>query len=193
MCKFIAFSGSHGVGKTTLINKIAERLDSKIKIFNEINTGLARIGFPLNANGHDFHETMFAQKQAFDLSYNTILFYLSRQYEERIIVSDRSCLDTYIYTSYFLSKYPEHQEEYGSLLADMAEKSKEIVEKVTHVFLPPFYDFEETNMRMTIEDRNAIWQKFLEYLAENSSPKSLILEGANTTLRLEEFVKVFAN
>lgn len=189
MCQFIAFSGSHGVGKTTLINKIAERLDSKIKVFNEINTGLAHIGFPLNANGHDFHETMFAQKQAFYLSYHTICYYLSREFEERIVVSDRSCLDTYIYTSYFLNQYPEHKEEYAALLADMATKSKEIMDKVTHVFLPPFVDFEETNMRMSMEDRNTIWHMFLQYLEENSSSKALILNGTTTTHRVEEFVR----
>lgn len=188
MCQFIAFSGSHGVGKTTLINKIAERLDSKIKIFNEINTGLAHIGFPLNANGHDFHETMFAQQQAFDLSYATICFYLARDFEERIVVSDRSCLDTYIYTSYFLEKYPEHQVRYAELLTDMANKSKEVVNKVTHVFLPPFTDFEETNMRMSMADRNAIWDRFLQYLKVNSPSNALVLNGATTTHRVEEFV-----
>jgi nicotinamide riboside kinase len=184
MCKIIAFSGSHGVGKTSLVKKFAEHISADLKVFHEINTGLFKIGYALNGRAYDFDEVMFSQKQAFDLGYALIKYYLSKE-DDRIILSDRSCIDTMIYTQYFLQKNPQYISKYAPMMEEMMEKNLEISSKIEHILVPPFEDFDDVSERMSVEERDLIWQAVASYFSKNVG-SYLKLAGASTDLRYEE-------
>ena len=191
VCKIISISGSHGVGKTSLINLIVNKFDpysEKFKFFKEINSGLFNIGFALNGKAHDFDEVMFSQEKAFYLGYETLKYYLNRTNDERVIITDRSCIDTYVYTDYFLKKHPEELVKYAELLEDMKIKSKEILSKVQHIFLPPFKDFEALEERMNLSDRDIIWKNFQECFLNERNDKFIILESNTTNERYHEIL-----
>ena len=193
MCKIISISGSHGVGKTSLLNLISKDSDlppEKIKFFSEFNSGLFNMGFALNGKAHDFDEVMFSQLKAFTLGYETAKYYLGRNEDERLIITDRSCVDTYIYTDYFLKKHSEHMEKYSKLLKDMKEKSKEILSEMNHIFLPPFKDFEILEDRMSLSDRDNIWENFKEHFLSPKHDKSVVLSSNTTQERYKEIIEM---
>ena len=171
MAFIVSFSGSHGVGKTSLVDSISQFLSASFqenqdyKIFKEINTGLFNIGLALNGNGFDFDEVMFSQKQAFYLGYNILKYYGTKEADKRVIFTDRSCIDTYMYTKYFVAKLVDNQDKkkYDSLLKDMAEKSEDILKHIHTILIAPFNDFEVLQDRMSIQSRDEVWQEFLTY------------------------------
>ncbi|MDR0484877.1 MAG: ATP-binding protein [Alphaproteobacteria bacterium] len=192
MCKIISISGSHGVGKTSLIDLIINNFSEhseKIKFFKEFNSGLFAIGFALNGKAHDFDEVMFSQQKAFSLGYETLKYYLDRKSDKRLIITDRSCVDTYVYTDYFLKKHPEEFRKYSKLLEDMKTKSQEILREVNHVFLPPFKDFEVLEDRMSLNDRDIIWHNFQECFLSEKDAKCVILETNSTLERYDEILQ----
>jgi hypothetical protein len=194
MSYIIAFSGSHGVGKTSLVNKFDDalgynNLNSPHKIFKEFNTGLYNMGFALNGKGYDFDEVMFSQEQAFYLGYNVIKYYLSREDDDRLIFMDRTAVDTYIYTNYFAKKMHKSK-NYQSLLQDMHVKSLEISKKVRHILVPPFEDFEVISDRMSIVERDQVWQDFLSFFNIELNNKHSILQGKTTELRYREILEI---
>lgn len=191
MCKIISISGSHGVGKTSLLNLIVKNPDfqeGRIKFFSEFNSGLFNMGFPLNGEAYDFDEVMFSQSKAFSLGYETIKYYLDRRYDKRLILTDRSCLDTYIYTDYFLKKHSEHMDKYSSLLKEMQEKSKEVLNEINHIILPPFKDFEILEDRMSLLDRDNIWNNFNTHFLNPKNDKVIVLSSNTTQERYEEII-----
>jgi thymidylate kinase len=191
VCKIISISGSHGVGKTSLINLVQEKFDvnsAKIKFFKEINTGLFNIGFALNGRAIDFDEVMFSQQKAFNLGYETLKYYLNRN-DDRLIITDRSCVDTFVYTDYFLKKNAAELPKYAGVLADMQTKSQEILQHVHHVFLPPFKDFEALEDRMSVSDRDIIWHNFQKCFLSEQKAKFIILESNSTIERFDEIIQ----
>lgn len=190
MHKIIAFSGSHGVGKTSLFTKIKDSHEGeKLKFFKEFNTGLYNIGFSLNGNGYDFNEVMFSQNVAFHLAYETLNYYLNKENYPYKLVFDRTCVDTYLYTKFFLKRNSNWAEEFQHIERDLYKKSKEILkhENIYHMLCPPFKDFDDRD-RMNIEERDEIWFMFLEFFCENCPAKNYkVLEGATTAERYEEF------
>lgn len=189
MCKIISISGSHGVGKTSLLKLIVKDSnlsEEQVKFFNEFNTGFFNMGFAFNCDGHDFDEVIFSQSKAFDLGYETIKYYLTRKEDRRIIITDRSCLDTYVYTDYFLSKNQDKAGRYINLIEDMKAKSKEILEHVKHVFLPPFQDFENLEDRMSLSSRDEIWNSFKDKFLINKHNNILVLQSDTTAERCKE-------
>ncbi|MCL2567069.1 MAG: AAA family ATPase [Alphaproteobacteria bacterium] len=192
MCKIISISGSHGVGKTSLINLIVDKFEvdsTKIKFFKEINSGLFNIGFALNGKAHDFDEVMFSQQKAFYLGYEILKYYLNRNNDNRLVITDRSCVDTFVYTDYFLKKHPNEMPKYADVLADMQSKSQEILQNVHHVFLPPFKDFEILEDRMSVSDRDLIWHNFQKYFLSENKAKFVILESNSTLERFDEIIQ----
>ncbi|MFL1780623.1 putative AAA domain-containing protein [Candidatus Hepatincolaceae symbiont of Richtersius coronifer] len=189
MTKIIVFSGSHGVGKTSLVKRIAKEFvinhsDSKIKIFNEINSGFYKIGLALNGKGYDFDEVMFSQQKAFDLGYEIIKYYLTRSYDNRTILMDRSCIDTLIYSNYFINKN-QQTAHYQEMLDKMYLQCAEIIDKVQHILVPPFNDFESLDERMNVQERDEIWKDFITYFTY--VPKySKMLTPQTTELRYKE-------
>jgi hypothetical protein len=90
----IAFTGTHGVGKTTSVYKKAHDLkiqlpDKKVGVFNE---NAAWCPFPINEG-----TTRDAQLWMFTNQISTEMEYLSR-YD--IVVSDRTCVDCIAYSIY---------------------------------------------------------------------------------------------
>lgn len=189
MYKIIAFSGSHGVGKTSLVNKICANINktsqNQYKIFNEFNTGLYNMGFSLNGNGLDLDEVVFSQQQAFNLGYNTAKYYLNKHTDTRLIITDRSCIDTYLYTKYFVTK-ANQTSTYASLLQDMEAKSNQIANNIFTYLVPPFNDFDKTEVRMTIDERDDIWCLFKDYFAKQNLCNTLT--SNTTTERYKEFL-----
>ncbi len=198
MAIILSFSGSHGVGKTSLVNKISNEYalnfsNQDYKIFKEINTGLFNIGFSLNGNGFDFDEVIFSQKQAFDLGYNLINYYLNKKNDDRLIITDRSCIDTYLYTQYFISKSKDSS-DYHSVLLDMHNKSIDIMSKIISILVPPFNDFEILTDRMSIEQRDEIWSSFVNYFNENQKTSLVyIAKGQSTDKRSTEVLDILSN
>ena len=199
MAIVLSFSGSHGVGKTSLVNKISSQYSANFinnedyKIFKEINTGLFNIGFSLNGNGFDFDEVIFSQKQAFDLGYNLINYYLNKKNDERLIITDRSCIDTYLYTKYFVSKMKDIS-LYKELLLDMHNKSIEVMCKIINILVPPFSDFEILTDRMSIEQRDEIWESFTQYFSEyKKSSLVYTAQGQSTDKRSIEVLDILSN
>lgn len=200
MAFIVSFSGSHGVGKTSLVDSISKCLATSVKenqnykIFKEINTGLFNIGLALNGNGFDFDEVMFSQKQAFDLGYNICKYYGTKDQDKRIIFTDRSCVDTYIYTKYFVSKLLENYDKskYDSLLKEMAEKSADILKYVNTILIAPFNDFEVLQDRMSIQSRDEVWQEFLTYFDSITSTSSMVYKTNKQTTaeRCKEVVDI---
>jgi thymidylate kinase len=191
VCKIISISGSHGVGKTSLINLIVDKFkvdNSKIKFFKEINSGLFNIGFVLNGKAYDFDEVMFSQQKAFYLGYETLKYYLSRN-DDRLVITDRSCVDTFVYTDYFLKKNADELPKYAGILLDMQAKSQEILRNAHHVFLPPFKDFEALEDRMSVSDRDIIWKNFQKCFLNESAAKFIILESNSTLERFDEIIQ----
>lgn len=191
MCKIISISGSHGVGKTSLLNLIVKDSDlpsDRIKFFSEFNSGLFNMGFALNGKAHDFDEVMFSQSKAFDLGYETAKYYLDRINDTRLIITDRSCVDTYVYTDYFLRKHPEQMDKYSNLLNSMKEKSKELLREMNHIFLPPFKDFEILEDRMSLLDRDNIWESFNNHFLTPKHEKSFVLSSNTTKDRYKEII-----
>ncbi len=195
MSHIIAFSGSHGVGKTSLVNKFDDALsynasfNTPYKIFKEFNTGLYNMGFALNGKGYDFDEVMFSQEQAFYLGYNVIKYYLSRENDDRLIFMDRTAVDTYLYTYYFAKKMNKSK-QYQSLLQDMHVKSLEIAKKVRHILVPPFEDFEVISDRMSVNERDQVWQEFLLFFNNELTNKFSILQGKTTDFRYKEIIEM---
>lgn len=175
MAFIVSFSGSHGVGKTSLVNNISNHLPSFLKenkdykILKELNTSLFNIGLSLNGNGFDFNEVMFSQKQAFDLGYNICKYYIEKDSDNRIIFTDRCCVDTYLYTKYFLSKKLDVVNEYSDMLKDMELKTAEIIKNITTILISPFQDFEVLDDRMSIQERDDVWLEFLNYFDSMSN------------------------
>ena len=90
----IAFTGSHGVGKTTSVYQKAYELklelpNKRIGIFNE---NAAYCPFPINED-----TTRDAQLWMFTNQISTEMDYLSRYH---ILVSDRTCVDCIAYSLY---------------------------------------------------------------------------------------------
>jgi hypothetical protein len=197
MVKIIALSGSHGVGKTSLVNKIFNEIQHQdsdnvaVKTFNEINTGLFNLGFCLNGKGIDFDEVMFSQKQAFDLGYNLFNYYLSRKNDNRIVFSDRSPVDTYIYSLYFLKQDQDNFNKYSSTIKEMEEKSFEIATKIETILVPPFEDFDQTAIRMNNKQQLDIWQIFKDYFSNNDNIHYKILKNQTTTSRFNEIMDLY--
>ena len=192
MSYIVAFSGSHGVGKTSLVNKFDQALNSNhlntpYKIFKEFNTGLYNMGFALNGKGYDFDEVMFSQEQAFNLGYNVIKYYLSRNNDDRVIFMDRTAVDTYLYTYYFAKKFHKSN-TYQSLLADMKLKSLEVTKKIHHILVPPFEDFEAISDRMSVIERDEVWQEFLSFFNVDPTAKFSLLKGKTTECRYKEIM-----
>ncbi len=193
MCKIISISGSHGVGKTSLFNLIMEDsylLTEKIKYFKEFNGALFNMGFSLNGKGYDFDEVIFSQSKAFYLGYDTAKYYLAREQDDRLIITDRSCIDTYIYTDYFLSENSKYIKKYSDLLENMKNKSKEILQEVKHIFLPPFKDFEVLENRMSASDRDAVWDNFKNHFLNNENNNITVLSSNTTVERHKEIINI---
>jgi thymidylate kinase len=199
MAIVLSFSGSHGVGKTSLVSKISSQYSTNFinnedyKIFKEINTGLFNIGFSLNRNGFDFDEVIFSQKQAFDLGYNLINYYLNKKNDKRLIITDRSCIDTYLYTKYFVSKMKDVN-LYKDVLLDMHNKSIEVMSKIINILVPPFNDFEILTDRMSIEQRDEIWESFTQYFSEYKKTSLVYTAKAQSTeARSIEVLDILSN
>ncbi len=193
MCKIISFSGSHGVGKTSLIGLLIRSFGNNpdsYKFFHEINSGLFNIGFNLNGVAYDFDEVVFSQNQAFLLGYNVAKYYLSRTKDSRLVISDRSCVDTYIYTNHFINKNPSIAHKYSDMILDMKHKSDEIMKEVHHILLPPFKDFNKADDRMSMEERDSIWSLFLEYAKSNKSFKYSVLMDPTTQERCNHVINL---
>jgi thymidylate kinase len=128
---------------------------------------------------------MFSQKCAFDLSYSLIKYYASRTTDQRIVVLDRYCIDTFIYSKYFFIKNNSHT-QYQDLIEEMHKKSLEVMPEIsTHYLLPPFADFDAKKERMDVEARDQVWQLMRDYFIEFSS-NFHVLKANNTSERFKE-------
>jgi len=172
MSRIIAISGSHGVGKTTLVKSIKttfnlENNTQNVKIFNEINTNLFNLGLALNGVSYDFDEIMFSQKKAFDLGLEIAQYYFHRNHDKRVILLDRSFIDTYIYTKYFLEQEESQIQNYKKMLNEMEKKCLENLDKVYHILLLPLTTFDGINERMSISEQKLIWDEFVLFFNKN--------------------------
>jgi deoxyadenosine/deoxycytidine kinase len=172
MSRIIAISGSHGVGKTTLVKSIKttfnlENNTQNVKIFNEINTNLFNLGLALNGVSYDFDEIMFSQKKAFDLGLEIAQYYFHRNHDKRVILLDRSFIDTYLYTKYFLEQEESQIQNYKKMLNEMEKKCLENLDKVYHILLLPLTTFDGINERMSISEQKLIWDEFVLFFNKN--------------------------
>jgi predicted ATPase len=85
----IGITGSHGVGKTTLLNALrSEPLFKDYKICNEVTREIKKIGLPINEEGNDNTQKLIMHKHA----YNVIVY--------DNMITDRTALDCLIYSYY---------------------------------------------------------------------------------------------
>lgn len=170
MSKLIALSGSHGVGKTTLFAKLADKVsdnDMDYKLFSEVNSGLFNLGFALNGEGNP-DDIFFSQQVAFDVGY-AIIDYYSTKSDNTIVILDRSCIDTYIYTKYFFDNSEiEVQNKYINMLNQMEIKCQSIVNYINNVIIYPFSQFNTKN-RMDYQSQSIIHQYFLDYFDQTNT------------------------
>ncbi len=190
MSKIFALSGSHGVGKTTLINKLTDFYKNKndVKIFYEFNTGLFNVGFALNGKGKDFDEILFSQKIAFDLYKKTIDYYFARS-DYDLVILDRSFIDTYIY-SYYFAKFHNLSKKQKETLQAMFDETIKSSNKIQNILVPPFNSFADEVNRMSESSRNDIWQEFLQFFDTHFKHNYISLKFDNSNDRFNEVISL---
>lgn len=106
----VCLSGSHGVGKSTLLKKITNEIN--LEIITEIARDLNKKGLLINEEGSDFSYTQFV---LFNKHLEFLLF-------KENFISDRGLLDVLSYTEYLYKGKKIKEEIYNFILLDIKNK-----------------------------------------------------------------------
>jgi len=170
----ITISGTHSIGKSTLISALKQDPQFSDYTFIDGPTRLAKsAGIPINEDGVD-------ATQLWCLSYDLMkLFTTSGN-----IISDRCLLDTFVYSKYLYlhQKISESTMQSISLLWEQYKSSYDIIIMPSHFEVPLEDDNERSINR---EFRDSIYLLFLQEINNNIGVFPTYVVGGTVEQRVE--------
>ncbi len=154
--KWIGISGTHGVGKSTLISDVENRLSTKVSVMREVARGVISRGFPLGKRADtDSYVCLVAEyiKSRTNITKNP----------SPVVIFDRTILDTLSYAMVNITRGVAVKEHVIELLQAVWNEEKFSFSE--YIYIP--VEFEQT---MTINDdidesyRNQVSDKILSNL-----------------------------
>lgn len=178
MTLIIGISGTHGVGKTTLINTVNDKNILQNYHFSSGNTRwIQSLGFKINEDGDDTTQKFIAMKMLYDISIHDNL------------VTDRTTIDCYVYTKYLYDK--------GKITLKTIEEMKILLNRTINrydyiFYIRPEFEMEDDGIRsINQEFKDSIHHIFEKTLDEYSIP--FILLTGSKEKRLNTFVSTISN
>jgi predicted ATPase len=189
MIKILA--GSHGVGKTTQLQKIKTHFEKSKKVIfiEEINTALANLGLAIDGKGKDFDFVMQTQLIALNLGIEVLS--LLKERKENVYM-DRCFLDTFVYTMYFFFKQKENSESSSlifNIIKNIIEEKVYLLKKGVNIYiLEPSKDFFDSKGRMDRDSQLAIHGIYLETLKKMGIPHTIIKTNNENFNNISNFI-----
>lgn len=179
----ISISGTHCTGKSTLIDALKKELQDYPVVFLK-SSGRERIknvaNIKINESGDFFSQLYFMSRDITQLSEN---------FDKRLVICDRSYLDTWVYSRYLYDTGKLTKKEYD-VLEGMKESASSVLPIDMTFILKPSYDLvNEENRSMSVEFQKGIESLFDDLLNPYSSQNRVeILPDSD-----DERVKIIIN
>lgn len=170
----ISFSGSQGVGKTTLVNELKKKPQfTKYKFFTERSKYLSEMGVPLNDKSTFKGQIMFMAERA-------------RELMEPNMITDRSSIDVTAFTE-TSDIDVRHKAGLSFLLFELA-KEYDII-----FYVPPVIKMKDNGIRHTDLKYRKLIDENIRILLNNPALKDKVYIIQKTKLkdRVDEVIKTF--
>lgn len=174
----IAFTGTHGTGKTTLLNKMKAMspYSHTYTFIDEITRRMVKKGIPINEGGSDITQLLIMNS------------HLSNNLKDDVIM-DRCALDGVVYTRWMYNKgkVSEWVMNYAEELFQM------IIGDYDRIFyLVPEFSIEDDGVRSVhLEFRNEIVTVFNQYITDHKIP--VIRLSGSVEHRLKKVIEKIEN
>ena len=191
MLKTFTFSGSHCVGKTTLINTVSSlsEIARTTKVLTSNSTDLKL----LEGVSLETRQVLLVQREL------EMLLEIERVKREihnerdAVILKDRSILDTLIYSKYFVE-----QGKLSKVIYTQIENASEnILSRYDRIFILPVVDsikfVERDKFSMELESRQRISDLFLEFVTDSKLRNITLLDNGDLTFRADKVLEVIEN
>lgn len=177
----IAIVGSHGVGKTSLMDKLENDVDFRDYYFYpEAVREVSRLGFPYNEASTDCSQLAMLALH---------LLHISKTQD---MVTDRFIVDSLIYAQILKSKGSEISQDCIDILRKYWDKYKNKID--LYVYCPAEWEIKNDNFRMTDEYmRDMVSTLMLAQLYMDIPQKKFLIVHGSTMERKEQvkqYIKV---
>lgn len=136
----IAIVGSHGVGKTSLMDKLQNDVEfHNYTFFPEVVREVSRLGFPYNEQSTDYSQLAILAMHLLHLHQNDEI--------SKNFVTDRFIVDSLIYAQILKNNGSDISEECIKILDTYWQKYKNAID--LYVFCPAEWDIKDDKFRMT--------------------------------------------
>lgn len=150
----IGICGAQGVGKTTLLNALAEdKAFSEYSICSEVTRWVKSLGYNINEAGGDITQQLIMMKHIENVMMN-----------EKMI-TDRTILDGLVYTDWLYENTDNVSYESYQYALDVYEKMMHYYDVI--FYIEPEFDIEDDGVRsVDVSFRDGIRDLFKEYTEE---------------------------
>lgn len=172
----IAIVGSHGVGKTSLMNEFQKDADFyDYNFYSEAVREVSRLGFPYNEASTDCSQLAM------------LALHLLHTRSENMI-TDRYIIDGYIYSNILKTKGSDISDECIEILKNYWKKYKNKID--LYVFCPAEWEIKDDNFRMTDTSlRDKISTLMLAQLYLDIPQERFLIMHGSTNERKEQVKK----
>ena len=154
----IGISGTHGTGKTQILNLLEKKLNNFI-FYREVIRSFEPLNFSINKNANEIHQAR----------YSSVYYYLSTRHDHNLI-TDRTIIDTLAYSRYSFKEKINKIEE---------KKFADVINNYNMIFyLSPEKEMEKDGVREEDEFyRKKIDKIILELYAEYYNDSIIKVNG----------------
>jgi len=185
----ISISGTHSAGKTTLLNKMKTDKDFKesgLTFIDGVTRQVKAMGIPINEAGADATQLMCLSMDLKNLYQHVF------SNDNKVVISDRCMLDTYIYTKYLFN----HEKVSQSTFEAIGLIWKNHIHYYDLILMPshfevPLSDDGERSVNRSFRDE--IYRLFLEEVNLHSTTLQTLMIGGTVKERMIELKSIILN
>lgn len=177
MCKKFVITGSHSVGKTTLVESVAGRLSSsgrRVAVIPEMARLLIAEGVPMNADIDEYGVCCYLEKY----------LRMTREIQSDLVISDRAVFDLFVYLLVNKSKAVR------KCIVDLVgEIVRQEMDDSTYVYVPVEFAMVSDGVRPEDEAYRLAVDAQARSLLDEFGASYVVLKGSLES-RIEQLLKI---